>query len=99
MHVVIWEFKVKTECTSDFIALCGGSGEWANWFQQSPDYIETDLLKLNETEGVFVTIDKWKSKSAYDQFYNSDPVTFNRLDQKGETYTLEENLIGAYTLV
>ena len=99
MYVVIWEFKVRPECQSDFIDLCGHSGEWTQWFRKSPEYIGTDLLRSNEDVNLFLTVDKWNSKTAYDQFYNSDRDTFNRLDQKGETYTLEEKLIGAYEVV
>lgn len=99
MYVVIWEFKVKPRCLTEFIELCGHDGEWAKWFRQSPDYIETDLLLSNDQESLFLTIDRWKSKRSYDLFYASDQVTFDRLDQKGENYTLEEKLIGAYTIV
>lgn len=99
MYVVIWEFKVKPESESDFINLCGQNGEWVEWFRNSPDYIETDLLKSGNGENIYLTVDKWKSKVSYDQYYNSDPVSFNRLDQKGETYTTDERRIGDYETV
>ncbi len=99
MYVVIWEFKVLPECLLAFIALCGPEGEWAGWFRESPHYIETSLLKSDQADNVFITIDKWESKSAYDSFYQSDQATFIRLDEKGDLLTTEEKLIGAYTTV
>jgi len=97
MYVVIWQYKIKSDFRSRFVDLYGPEGEWIAWFKKSPDYLGTDLLQLNDTGDIYITIDRWKSKKLYEEFYNSDRASFGQIDRKGETFTSEEKLIGAYT--
>ena len=99
MYSVIWQYQVKVGAEENFKALYNSNGEWVQWFKESPHFIRTDLMRSSESSDVFVTVDWWESKEAYEKFYNSNPKRREAIDSKGENYTLQEKRIGSYEVI
>jgi heme-degrading monooxygenase HmoA len=96
MFVIIWKYKVKAEFKSEFEKLYGKKGEWVYFFEKSPHYFGTELMK---DAAFYITIDRWDSKKNYDQFLNLNRKEFKIIDKKGEKLTESETLIGKYETI
>jgi heme-degrading monooxygenase HmoA len=106
MFAVIWEFDVRAGCEAAFAALYGNEGEWVALFREYPGFVDTELLRdvrpadADSTRWVttrWVTIDRWTSKDAYDAFLTAAQSRYAHIDARGDTLTLAERRIGAYT--
>lgn len=64
-YAYLWEFQVDPDFETEFVRQYGPAGTWAQLFRQSPDYIETLLLKDNQVPGRYLTLDRWRSETGY----------------------------------
>lgn len=97
MHIVIWKYKVKPGKDLEFERLYGPDGDWVKWFKESSNYQSTELVKSNSSDLEYVTIDRWDSEEAYDQFYQNGKDRFEEIDGIGDSLTEEETLLGSFT--
>ena len=67
-------------------------------FPRDSNYIRTELLQDPSKKDVYLTIDYWTSKSARDAFRDTYVEEFNALDKKREAYTVDDVLIGDFTI-
>lgn len=96
MYVILWKYKVNTASEVEFEELYGSDGDWVKLFQKSPDYCGTELIKNQE---FYITIDRWNSKEKYEEFLNLSKSEFKVIDEKGESLTESETLIGKFEVV
>ena len=96
MFVALWEFEVKPGCQKRFQKVYGPGGDWAKLFQHDSNYQETLLLHDPEHPAIFLTLDFWSSRQAYEDFMASHAADHKRLDAVGEELTLRERKIGWY---
>lgn len=96
MYVIIWEYQVSEEHESDFARVYSEQGEWSQLFQKSSGYIGTELLRDQTKNGRFVTIDRWQSKEAYDDFRLIWIKEYEGLDQKCSDWTENESALGSF---
>ena len=96
MYVVIWEYQVRPGETARFERLYGPQGEWVALFRAWPGYRGTELLRDDGDR--YVTIDRWDSREAYENFQQHAASDYARIDALGDALTLDERRIGAYTL-
>ncbi|HYL86885.1 MAG TPA: antibiotic biosynthesis monooxygenase [Candidatus Angelobacter sp.] len=94
MFVALWEFEVKPGCEERFEKGYGPEGEWAQLFRHDPNYQGTRLLRDTVRNSVYLTLDFWKSRNAYERFMQSHRSEYKRLDAVGEELTLRERKIG-----
>ncbi len=94
MFVALWEYEVKPGCEERFQKLYGEEGDWAQLFRSDKNYRETRLLRDVTRPGVYLTMDFWSSRTAYEQFMESHSDEYRRLDAAGEELTLGEKRIG-----
>ncbi|MCU0397888.1 MAG: hypothetical protein MUC73_07270 [Cyclobacteriaceae bacterium] len=99
MYVILWSYRVKQNCIHTFREHYNSNGTWARLFQQSNEYISTDLLQLEGEELNFMTIDRWKSQQAYLRFKEAFAQSYAELDQLCDGLTHEENHLGSYFTV
>ena len=91
MHIIIWEYTVKPEREEEFVKLYNSKGDWDRLFKKSNDYINTIFLKQVDTPFQYTTIDKWKTKEAYELFLDKYKLEYAKLDQQGGSLTVSEN--------
>lgn len=94
MYVIIWEYEVKAEREPEFTVVYAKDGEWAQLFRKSAGYIGTELLRDEAKKSRYVTIDRWKSKEAFDDFRSNRIKEYDALDQKCGEWTEKETALG-----
>ena len=99
MYVIIWKFAVKPGLENDFESVYGPKGTWAQFFRRGQGYIETELLRDTSVPGHYITIDRWESKGAYEEFKTRFADSYSAIDQECEVLTESETKIGTYELV
>lgn len=97
IFVAIWTYLIKEEYLSEFEDGYNSNGTWAKFFQSSPDYIKTEFLKDIKNPLRRSTLDYWKSKKAYLDFYEKNNDEIKKIDDKHDAMTDEEILIGHFT--
>ena len=96
MYVIIWEYEVKPAHESEFARVYSEDGEWARLFRKSAGYIGTELLRDEAKKSRYVTIDRWKSKEAFDDFRSNWIKEYDDLDQKCGEWTEKETALGSF---
>jgi Antibiotic biosynthesis monooxygenase len=93
MFVALWEFEVKPGCQERFQKVYGPGGDWAKLFQSDSNYQQTRLLHDPAHPAIFLTLDFWTSRQAYENFLASHAAEYERLDALGEELTHRERKI------
>lgn len=96
-YTYIWQFQVRPERESEFLAQYGVDGAWVKLFRRSPGFIETLLLKDRSQPGRYLTIDRWRSEKAHADFRLAFASEYAELDSLGNGMTSDERFIGAFS--
>lgn len=92
----IWQYTIKPTSRPAFLDAYQPKGEWSQLFSRDPSYIKTVLLRDDEDENRYVTIDYWKSKDDRDSFREQYLAEFESLDEKCEAFTDAEQFLGDF---
>ena len=65
-------------------------------FARSPDYLGTELLPDPEHDGRYVTVDRWVTRAAFEEFRQQWKAEYEALDQACAALTTTETPLGAY---
>ena len=95
-YCYLWEFQVKPGLEAEFERHYGASGTWARLFRQSPDYLETLLLKDKSAPQRYLTVDRWRSQAGCQAFRDDFAEQYAQLDQQCEQLTVSERGLGEY---
>ena len=98
MHVIVWEFVVRPEKVSDFVAAYRAAGDWARLFRLAEGYQGTELLSSVDDETRFVTLDRWRSATDFTRFQQQFGDSYKALDKQLEGLTLMETKLGTLTV-
>jgi heme-degrading monooxygenase HmoA len=72
----------------------GPEGEWVRLFRREAWYRGTRLLRDLGRERVYVTMDMWESREAYEEFRKKYAAEYAEIDRKREGLTIaKRNLI------
>lgn len=96
MFVTLWQFEVKRGCEELFETAYGPEGEWVRLFRRDARYRGTRLLREVGPERVYVTIDEWESREAYEEFRARYAAEYAEIDGKCEGLTTSEKSLGEY---
>ena len=96
MIEVFFRYRVHPQQVRAFEHAYGPKGPWAQLFARHPAYRRTRLFKHSSEPHVYITIDVWDSKEAYDAFRAENADEYNRLDAQLAMLKLEEHLLGYY---
>jgi heme-degrading monooxygenase HmoA len=96
MHVIIWEFRPAENRRDDFEATYGPQGPWAKLFARAPGYAGTELIRDVEDPTRYVTIDRWQTAEAYEEFKARFSAEYNALDMACVEMTSAEVLVGTF---
>ena len=94
MYICLWEFMVTEGSERDFERIYASDGAWTELFRKSPDYINTDLYHDTADTRRYLTIDRWKSKSAFDELKSLWHDEYLTLDGRCSCLIDSERLIG-----
>ena len=95
MYVIIWEFQVKEEYEAEFEQIYGPDGAWAQLFKRGEGYLGTELLRDMEQPRRYLTLDRWRSRAAYEAFQKRWAEAYKELDRRCEGLTEQEVIIGS----
>ena len=93
MFLTLWEYEVKRGSEELFERQYGPEGEWVHLFRRDARYRGTRLLRDMGAERVYVTMDMWESRAAYEQFRQKWAKEYARIDEKCEMLTSAERQI------
>ena len=96
MFIVIWEYKVRTDCTHSFEQLYGRNGEWENLFMRHAGYLGTELCKRKHEANTYITLDRWESEELYQKFLFAAKEEYETIDKMGEDLMEDEIKIGSF---
>jgi quinol monooxygenase YgiN len=96
-YVYLWRYVVRPESIDEFIRHYGPDGTWVQLFRIGEGHLKTSLLRSQEQSNVFVTIDRWSSRGAFDRFRAQYAGEFERLDQLCSLLTIDEAEIGQFS--
>ena len=83
MYVIVWEYEVGPEHAAAFEALYGADGDWARLFRWAEGYVETRLYRDTARPMLYLTIDRWLSRAAYEAFAQTAGPSLRRAGSPG----------------
>jgi len=96
LFVTLWEFEVKPGSEELFERTYGPDGEWAKLFRQDARYRGTWLLRDVGAARVYVTMDRWESRAAYEEFRAQFATEYKELDRECEGLAVIEKQLDEY---
>jgi heme-degrading monooxygenase HmoA len=99
MFVALWEYEVKPGSEERFEKAYGPEGEWVRLFRRDGNYRETRLVRDAERRGIYLTLDFWSSREAYEEFMAEHREEYKEIDEATELLTNSERRVGWYDLV
>jgi heme-degrading monooxygenase HmoA len=91
LFLTLWEFEVKSGCEELFEQVYGPEGEWVRLFRRDARYRGTRLLREAGRERVYVTMDMWESRQAYEEFREKYATEYAAIDGNCAGLTEAEN--------
>ena len=99
MFVALWEYEVKLGDKERFEKAYGPDGEWARLFRSDSDYLEIRLMRDAFRPAMYLTLDFWDSREAYEKFLAKHRAEYSAVDEATESLKNNERRIGWYELV
>jgi heme-degrading monooxygenase HmoA len=93
---VFFRYRVHPQQVRAFEHAYGPQGPWSKLFSRDPAFRRTRLFRHKSEVNVYITVDVWDSKDAYDAFRSENSTAYNRLDAQLSMLKLEELLLGYY---
>ena len=95
MYEIFWKYEVHPESAADFKRLYGAEGEWARLFREADGYVETLLFRDTDRPTRYLTVDRWRARTAFDAFTEAAGSAYAALDRRGDALTVRERRLGA----
>jgi hypothetical protein len=95
-HVRVWKFRPPPGREAEFAEAYSGSGRWAKLFGRGKGYLGTVLLGPAETDGWWLTLDRWESPGHFAAFHQQFGHEYRSLDAELEGLAGEEEFVGAF---
>ena len=96
MFHIVWVFRAAPERAAEFEAAYGSGGGWVGLFREGAGYRDTELFQSTADPSRFLTVDRWDSRGAYEQFRRERGSDYVRLDTACEALTVQEEFLGAF---
>ncbi|WP_263376832.1 antibiotic biosynthesis monooxygenase family protein [Granulicella aggregans] len=93
---IVWEFIVREESVEEFQAAYGPQGSWVKLFERAEGFLGTVLLRSDQAQNKFLTIDRWKDVASYKNFRQIFAAEYAELDAQLDKLTISETRIGAF---
>lgn len=96
MIEVYFRYRVHPAQARAFEHAYGPNGPWVALFKRHAGFVRTRLFRHNTDPNIYLTIDVWETKQAYDRFRSENADEYRRLDAQLSMLKLEEHLLGYY---
>jgi heme-degrading monooxygenase HmoA len=96
MFLALWEFEVKPGHEQRFERAYGPDGEWVRLFRGDANYQGTRLLHDPSRDGIYVTLDFWRSREAYERFRQTTAERYAEIDAECEGLSSPETHLGSF---
>jgi heme-degrading monooxygenase HmoA len=96
VYVIVWAFCPRPGCQRAFEDVYGPAGRWATLFREAANFLGTELLRDADGSGRYLTVDRWRSRAAYEAFRAARHSDYETLDRVCDTLTASEDLVGAF---
>lgn len=96
MIEIFFRYRVHPSQSKAFEHAYGPHGPWAQLARAHPGYRRTRLFRHKSDEHVYVSVDVWESKAAYDAFRAEYADALMALEAQLRLLKLEELLLGYY---
>jgi heme-degrading monooxygenase HmoA len=93
---IVWRFTIHPESKVRFESIYGPNGAWAVLFARSAGYRGTELLRETTDPDSYLTIDRWESAAAFEEFRRQFAAEYEALDRDCEDLTQTETKIGIF---
>ena len=93
-YAYVWEFQVAAGHEPEFERHYGADGTWVALFRQHPGFLGTSLFQDRANPLRYVTIDRWRSKDAFQDFRTQFAAQYEALDALCEGLTTKESSLG-----
>jgi heme-degrading monooxygenase HmoA len=97
--LVIWQFRVRPGMELTFENAYGPEGDWTQFFRNDPAYFGTGLNRSQTDPQVYVTLDFWASREAYDGFRVANSTGYHAIDARCEALTESEVEVGRFVRI
>lgn len=95
MFLIIWAFTARPGRELEFERVYAADGDWARLFARSADYHGSELLR-HAAGGGYLTIDRWSSIAAFEEFRSQWQQEYEALDRYCTALTEREALVGRF---
>ena len=99
MYVIVWLFEVRPGCEEEFQRAYGADGDWAQFFRTGTGFVGVELLCDPRDPRQFVTIDRWKTATDYEQLSRQNSIKYREIDERCERLTVKETHVGSFLVV
>ncbi len=96
MIEVFYRYRVHPAQARAFEHAYGPSGPWAKFFESGEGFVRTRLFRHKSDPAIYVTVDVWEKKAAWDRFRAENAEMYARLSRELRMLFLEEHLLGYY---
>ena len=80
MFLRVWEYEVPADRVDGFVAAYGPTGDWARLFARGDGFVRTELYRSAGSPTRFITVDRWRSKAAWQEFIDRWGLAYADLD-------------------
>jgi len=92
--VIVCESRVKAGREAEFERRYGPEGDWARLFGQSAAFHGTELLHDTADANRYLTLDRWESAAAFEEFKRQKAQAYAKLDAECEALTESGRCLG-----
>lgn len=94
MKVRVWRYQVAPDLREQFEREYGAEGSWATLFATAEGFVETTLYRDARSATTYVTIDRFVSQQAWQDFRTGNDVEYTALGERLAHLTLgQEELV------
>jgi heme-degrading monooxygenase HmoA len=93
VFVRVWRYRVPSGQVEAFEAAYGSTGDWAQLFARGVGYLGTDLARDADDSAVWLTLDRWASRAAWEAFLNEHSDAYDALDERLADLSAEQSEI------
>lgn len=90
---------MRPSCEEEFQRAYGADGDWGKFYRTGPGFVTVELLRDPRDPCMFVTIDRWKTATDYQEFSRQNAIEYREIDERCERLTVKETHVGNLEVV
>jgi heme-degrading monooxygenase HmoA len=95
-HLRVWKFRPPLGRDREFANAYGSNGSWSELFRKARGYRGTTLSRPMETNGWWLTVDRWDTVNDFEAFQRDFGEEYRALDADLVGIAGDEEFVGAF---